>query len=216
MKICTKCSVNKSLDEFNNLAKAKDGKKPSCRKCQADYEYKRKLTFEAAGRPDKELAGTKECTKCNKVKSYSDFYRRGDASGTYKSQCKKCIRPILNQYKRDNPAKRQALKVKRAAALINRTPKWLTAEDFWLMEQAYEHAVAQSIAHGIKFNVAHIIPLQGKYVSGFHCPDNLQVIPAKENFSKGNKFTNPGIVDFILSLTSEQLTLAEKADVIIT
>lgn len=76
---------------------------------------------------------------------------------------------------------------KRRAAKLQRTPKWLTDGDLFEIECIYTYAAALNKV-GLVYHVDHIIPLQGKIVSGLHVPENLRVIPARENISKRNKF----------------------------
>lgn len=76
---------------------------------------------------------------------------------------------------------------KRQLDKSRRTPAWLTAEDFWLIEQFYETAAARTKVTGVKWHVDHKLPLRGKVVSGLHVPFNLQVILGSENSRKGNR-----------------------------
>jgi hypothetical protein len=41
---------------------------------------------------------------------------------------------------------------------------------------------------GFQWEVDHIIPLQGKFVSGLHVPTNLQVVPSIINRQKHNRY----------------------------
>ena len=76
---------------------------------------------------------------------------------------------------------------KRKAAKLNRTPPWLNEEHLQQIEELYLIAKMFQMYTGQEYHVDHIIPLQGKNVSGLHTPWNLQVLPAKENLIKGNK-----------------------------
>lgn len=76
---------------------------------------------------------------------------------------------------------------KRQLSKLRRTPDWLTEDDHWMIEQAYELAALRTKLTGISWHVDHKIPLQGKTVSGLHVPLNLQVILAKDNSVKGNR-----------------------------
>ena len=92
------------------------------------------------------------------------------------------------KYKIDNPEKVRANCIYRRVSKMHRTPAWLTADDHWLIEQAYELAVVRTKIFGFSWHVDHVIPLQGRLVSGLHVPTNLQVIPAVENIRKANRF----------------------------
>lgn len=91
-------------------------------------------------------------------------------------------------YKRNNIGKTRADSVKRKVSKMHRTPKWTTETDIWMMQEIYSLAILRSKLTGITWHVDHIIPLQGKLVSGLHTPENLQVIPGAQNIFKGNKF----------------------------
>jgi len=88
---------------------------------------------------------------------------------------------------RDRP-KKAAKTQRHRAAKMKRTPAWLTESDIWMMQEIYELAELRTRLTGISWHVDHIIPLQGKIVSGLHVPTNLQVIPAAINLSKGNSY----------------------------
>ena len=90
-------------------------------------------------------------------------------------------------YQRNNLHVYAAIKARRKAAELQRTPKWLSQDDLWMITQAYELAALRTKLFGFSWHVDHVLPLQGKEVSGLHTPLNLQVIPGTENVRKGNR-----------------------------
>ena len=98
------------------------------------------------------------------------------------------IKSYSSQYKKKNPHKANASKAKRKAAKNLRTPKWLNNIDFERIETQYKLAEILTKLHNEPWHVDHIIPLQGKFVSGLHVPTNLQVLRGSENCSKSNQF----------------------------
>jgi len=88
----------------------------------------------------------------------------------------------------NNLARVYASNAKRRADRIQRTPKWLTKDDLWMIKEVYELAVLRTKMFGFEWHVDHIIPLKGNLVSGLHVPTNLQVIEGRLNIMKNNKF----------------------------
>ena len=73
----------------------------------------------------------------------------------------------------------------RQAGLKTATPVWVNREALTAIYAQRQEIEART---GIDHHVDHIIPLTHPDVCGLHVPWNLQVIPAVENMSKGNKF----------------------------
>ena len=67
------------------------------------------------------------------------------------------------------------------------TPKWLTILDQLKIIQFYKERDRLNKLTGINFHVDHMVPLQGKTVSGLHVPWNLQILTSVENVRKSNK-----------------------------
>lgn len=87
-----------------------------------------------------------------------------------------------------NPGKNTAAKALNHQSRKQRVPTWLSDDDKWLIEQAYELSALRTRLFGFSWHVDHVIPLNGKKVSGLHVPTNLQVIPGVENLRKHNRF----------------------------
>jgi hypothetical protein len=92
------------------------------------------------------------------------------------------------RYAKNNPTKYTARAVASVARRAKRVPVWLTTDDKWMMHEAYKLAKLRTQMFGFIWEVDHVIPLRGEFVSGLHVPTNLQVIPKAENRQKRNYY----------------------------
>jgi len=132
----------------------------------------------SAANPEKVKAAKKKYAEKNK-----EICRSRVAS--WRENNKEKMVQLRKAWREANKHKSQAYVRKYQAAKRQRVPNWLTPDDNWMMEEAYELAIRRTKMFGFQWDVDHIIPLRGKTVSGLHTPLNLQVIPAVVNSSKG-------------------------------
>jgi bifunctional N-acetylglucosamine-1-phosphate-uridyltransferase/glucosamine-1-phosphate-acetyltransferase GlmU-like protein len=132
------------------------------------------------------------CIEClntrNNTASYKEnrqnwFLLHKEEKRLYDVERKKA-KPRNRKGERQNPA----VKARRKAAKLQRIPKWLTPVDFERIQNEYRLAELQTLITKEPWHVDHVIPLQGKLVSGLHVPSNLQAIRAVENMRKHNKW----------------------------
>lgn len=137
--------------------------------------------------------GNWECEVCRKErrKKYraKNKAKVAERRKRYRQKYPEQKRAEAKRWRLNNPEKRLAQKAKRRAAKLNRTPTWLRPVDFKHIQEIYTIAKRLTEKTGELHHVDHIIPLQGKIVSGLHIPTNLQVIKAKDNIKKHNTYT---------------------------
>lgn len=90
------------------------------------------------------------------------------------------------EYGKTHRAKKYAHNSKRRKGVELATPKWA---DLGKIASIYKYSETVSETTGVKHNVDHIIPLKHKLVCGLNIPSNMRVITAKDNFQKGNRFS---------------------------
>ena len=102
-----------------------------------------------------------------------------------KEHYKEYAKEYGKQYYQKNRGKVNAWTAKRRAIKLDAMPLWANKEE---IGKIYKEARKLTKTTGIKYEVDHIIPLQGKNVCGLHTEKNLQIITGTENRKKSNKY----------------------------
>lgn len=100
-------------------------------------------------------------------------------------QSRERLNAVHRAWSKNNRGKLCAKETARKEAVRQRTPAWA---DLGKVEKVYEEARMMTLLMGESWHVDHVIPLQGKLVSGLHVHTNLQLLPALVNQQKKNKY----------------------------
>jgi hypothetical protein len=180
VKLCGECRVPQFVEEFwrgSSLDLEKEHH--SCNTCSSDKQrtagreyYKRKrdsIREKYARRTEEQIRHHRE---------WSRRYREVNAEKLAERE---------SIWKRNNPDRTRMHTATRRAAKAQRTPAWLTEDDWKWIQWMYTQASRITELTGVQHDVDHIIPLRGKEVSGLHVPQNLQILTHQENVRKGNR-----------------------------
>lgn len=170
-KHCSDCGELKPLTEFHTRRASPDGLAYKCRDCvnrfSIEWREKNPGAFKAWYAANKE----------DRAEYWQAWY----------SENREARAQSYSAWEKANPAQRNALNAKRRAAQLRAKPAWANLD---AIQAFYTEAARLTKETGIRHEVDHIIPLQGKLICGFHHEDNLQILTRTENAHKRNKFSN--------------------------
>ena len=138
----------------------------TCNKCGSTNRYKVNRTNSKSG----EKYETTICADCR-----LNYQKKSKVVSNWQKANKKHLREYQRSYYKDKYKGRNGLYAKR---IKQRT---LPNEDKKVIAEFYSNCP-------IGYEVDHIVPLNGKNVSGLHTIDNLQYLPTSVNRSKSNKY----------------------------
>jgi hypothetical protein len=170
MKICSCCKIEKPKDQYIKKSSTRDGLYVYCKDCNRIKKQKAYLK-------DKEAINTRKKERyLNSIKDASFLLSKRERSRLWKSRNKDKVNV--------GTAKR------RAARKTSYIQNWGLNDELnsFAIQEIYSLSRLRSELTGIEHEVDHIIPLINDKVCGLHVYNNLQVIPAYINRSKGNKF----------------------------
>jgi hypothetical protein len=190
MKLCTCCGVEKPLSEFYKRVDSPDGYRNDCKECKKQAVIKQYYANHDKGKLRLKIA------HANKLGDNPNWYAENyakikgaslAASKAYYAGNAEERKAKQRAWSKVNRGTANALSKRYKLKKRNATPAWLSEFDLLAMKCKYQVA-AMLNKHGVEpWHVDHIVPIRGKDVCGLHVPWNLQVIPAKDNLSKGNR-----------------------------
>lgn len=167
-KCCSDCNELKPIAEFNRRKASPDGLCYRCRGCA-----KQALAAWRAQNP-------------GAFKTWSAANDRTEYQRRWYANNREAQPQRYAAWAKANPHKKNAMIAKRRAAKKRATPAWANMA---AIEAFYREAARLTKETGVRHEVDHIVPLQGKLVCGLHHEGNLQILSRAQNARKANKYS---------------------------
>jgi hypothetical protein len=177
MRTCNVCKVLQSLDSYHNCKSFPLGKTYTCKACAKE----KSVSWNKENKNRKSFA-SKEHYQENK-----DAYIKRATETAWHKNNKEKSRLAAKRRREADPGKHQSAVAQRRASRNKATPSWANLEQ---IGRIYTLCAKVSEKTGVVHHVDHAVPLRGKSVCGLHVENNLQIIPAKMNLEKSNKFSS--------------------------
>lgn len=171
LKTCTVCNLELGVENFNKRSRSIDGLNSSCKSCRSAQ----RKTYQSQ-------------------KGYNKKYREDNLEfhnqrlKNWRQDNKEHIKLYKKTYETLNRAATLAGWRTKDIKRRGRTPNWLSKDQIKAIQNFYWLAKDLEVITGERYQVDHIVPLNGKIVCGLHVPWNLQVLPADLNLKKSNSF----------------------------
>ena len=192
-KTCTECGEVKPEDEFYFQNKRTGKRQGKCKQCVKKYSKKW-----AEENKDRLKAWREE--NRDRTKAWREANKERLRENAKKAYAKKVFRERGVMPGKQGPKPHpyaQSKAIFRRNKHLEKFFLQLPEEVKTACEDMYKLRDKMDKAGGVRYSVDHIVPINGRNVSGLHAPWNLRVVPLSENCSKCSDYTLEDSWDFI-------------------
>lgn len=197
MRACTKCSIEKPLDEFHVDKSAPLGRSARCKECarRKAREWNRENKARKAATRQAYLAvaanaeAKREHDRVYRATNV-EVRRAADRAYAEKNSVRAVERVRLWRLKNEDRTRlqRAVANGRRRGRRRQAVPAWASEREISLIYFLASFLTRQT---GCTYTVDHTMPLAGRNICGLHVQTNLRVVTASENFRKNRKFDEP-------------------------